>query len=175
MASLHLAAQGGRVEVLKQLLAAGAQVNIGNKDGKTPLHLAAEMGHAEFVQQLIAAGAEVNRRDNGGRMPLLHAASISMLKLQNLVHQDALETIKVLLAKNALVGHEGCHSNHGFDKLSHATATLEQTNTETTCSIAAALKEGNHEIAQLLVEAYLKQANEPKEQVDIGNLATKHE
>jgi len=45
--------------VVKELIAARADVNIANSDsnGRTPLYWASNGGHTEIVKELIAAGA----------------------------------------------------------------------------------------------------------------------
>ena len=71
-APLHAAAYDGRFEVLKELLARGANVNATNSWGATSLHEAArsEAARAELALALINAGANVNARDPGGSTPL---------------------------------------------------------------------------------------------------------
>ena len=66
------AAMNGNIEVVKQHLAAGADVNTkgGWKEG-TPLHYAA---NKEIAELLIAKGADVNAKNNLGGTPLLYAA-----------------------------------------------------------------------------------------------------
>ena len=59
----------GNIEVVKQHIAAGTDVNVeGGKFKRTPLQNA--IRHKEIVQLLIAAGADVNARDIQGRTPL---------------------------------------------------------------------------------------------------------
>jgi ankyrin repeat protein len=54
-------AMQGRLDVLKLLIAAGADVNTARDDeGCTPLYMAAQKGHAGVVDLFIAAGANVN-------------------------------------------------------------------------------------------------------------------
>ena len=60
------AAKTGNIDRVRELIAAGADVNQQNNDGWTPLHWAAYNGHQEVVQALIAAGANVNQQDNDG-------------------------------------------------------------------------------------------------------------
>jgi ankyrin repeat protein len=48
------------VEVVQALIAAGADVNKANNDGRTPISVASQKGHLEVVQALSAAGADVN-------------------------------------------------------------------------------------------------------------------
>jgi ankyrin repeat protein len=44
---LHLAAESEHVEVIRELLSNGANVDIADNDGQTLLHLAAESGHVD--------------------------------------------------------------------------------------------------------------------------------
>ena len=74
---LHLAAAEGHCEVIRFLLAKGANVNMGSEVASgTPLHRAAtaRYGHLEAAVLLLDAGARVNARDDYGMTPLLHAA-----------------------------------------------------------------------------------------------------
>ena len=67
--SIHEAAEAGNIEVVKQHLAAGTDVNAKNEwgDGEsTPLHYAAFNGHKEIAELLIAKGADVNAKDGIG-------------------------------------------------------------------------------------------------------------
>jgi uncharacterized protein len=73
------AARDGRVEDLRQLLAAGADVNAIDARGKTALMVASCRGHTEIVTALIAAGAEVNARDSDSNTALIYAAYFSQL------------------------------------------------------------------------------------------------
>ena len=60
----------GNIEAVKQHLAAGADVNVKDARGMTPLHLATSNGQKEIVEPLIAAGADVNAKMNNGMTPL---------------------------------------------------------------------------------------------------------
>mmetsp|Transcript_39393 Transcript_39393/g.92606 ORF Transcript_39393/g.92606 Transcript_39393/m.92606 type:complete len:112 (-) Transcript_39393:15-350(-) len=70
--TLHRAVSNGHVEMTQVLLAAGADVNARNVDGKTPLHFAVNLkdGRVELVQILLAAGADVDSKDRMGITPL---------------------------------------------------------------------------------------------------------
>ena len=57
---LMFAAQFGRIDTVRGLLAAGAQVNLHEKGYYTALMLAAGNGHTEVVRLLAGAGAKVN-------------------------------------------------------------------------------------------------------------------
>ncbi len=52
------------------LIAAGADLNARQKDGKTALHYAAQYGPAEALRLLLAAGADATLRDANGQTPL---------------------------------------------------------------------------------------------------------
>ncbi len=55
--ALHYACRAGQGEIVADLLASGASVDLRDDSGATPLMLATRYGHTEIVQQLIAAGA----------------------------------------------------------------------------------------------------------------------
>ena len=68
------AIEKGDIEVVKQHLAAGADVNANwnrlEPNGYTLLHLAVHWGNGEIVELLIAKNAHVNAKDKDGRTPL---------------------------------------------------------------------------------------------------------
>jgi ankyrin repeat protein len=67
---IHEAAGTGNIEVVKQHLAAGTDVNARHKSGGlTPLHLATR-SRKEIAELLIAKGADVNAKAGGGSTPL---------------------------------------------------------------------------------------------------------
>src|SRR5262245_16331030 len=82
--ALHLAAAGYRVELIRLLLAAGADPNSRKNHRQSgPLHYAAD-GYAispqwnakrqvETIQCLLDAGAEINAQDKNGASPLHRA------------------------------------------------------------------------------------------------------
>lgn len=70
---LLLAAQAGKLEVVKQLIANNADVNCVNVDGKSVLHLAAESSNIQLVMWLIKnTDIDVNLADKAGRNALMH-------------------------------------------------------------------------------------------------------
>ena len=67
---IHQAAMQGKLEAVKEYLAAGKDVNAKDGNGRTPLHWAASQGYQEIVETLIANKADVNIKDGRGNTPL---------------------------------------------------------------------------------------------------------
>jgi ankyrin repeat protein len=71
-APLHIAVQCGAIDVVRMLLALGAETDVRSEIGWSPLHLAVYRNHTGVVRELLKAGADVNttnlRHDN--RTPL---------------------------------------------------------------------------------------------------------
>ena len=72
---LHGAAEGGHGEIVKLLIAAGADlhattVSMLGGGGWIPLHSAARQGHRGIVELLIEMGTDVNTRDSAGKSTL---------------------------------------------------------------------------------------------------------
>jgi len=63
---LHISAQNGHEETTRVLLAAGADCNVKNCTGQTPLHMAMAYDYAEIVKMLRAAGAQDDLRNDNG-------------------------------------------------------------------------------------------------------------
>jgi ankyrin repeat protein len=69
------AAMRGDVDVVRQLLREGADVNGAQGDGMSALHWAAERGSAELTEMLLYAGATVDAVTRIGKYTPLHIAS----------------------------------------------------------------------------------------------------
>ncbi len=68
--ALTWAASEGHADIVRRLLAAGADVDAKTNNGATALMWAASEGHAAMVRQLLAAGADVDAKDNYGTTAL---------------------------------------------------------------------------------------------------------
>jgi hypothetical protein len=93
---LVLAAQRGDVEQVKQLLAAGADINFKDPDilGHTPLTIASAWGRTETVKLLLDRGASANQQTGDGTSALQCAATTTEL-----------EMVRLLLDRGADVNH----------------------------------------------------------------------
>ena len=91
MTALHWAARHGDVDLIKMLLAAGANVKATTRLANyTPLLMAAEIGSAGAIDALIAAGADPKGTTASGVSPLMFASAAG--------HADA---VKTLIARGA--------------------------------------------------------------------------
>ena len=72
---IHDAAEAGKVNEVRRLLAEGVGVNAVSETGITPLHAAAIWGHRDVAELLLSQGADVNAKDGNGMTPLHFAAN----------------------------------------------------------------------------------------------------
>lgn len=84
---LMMAALRGQLELCKQLMARGAEVN---PQGWTPLHYAASGGGEAVTALLLSAGAQIDARSPRGLTPLMMA-----------VRYDTEATVNLLLSRGA--------------------------------------------------------------------------
>jgi ankyrin repeat protein len=69
--SLLEAVKKGNIDQVKQLISEGADVNVKDEYGETPLHHAALKGHKDVAELLIAKGVHVDAKDKvGSNTPL---------------------------------------------------------------------------------------------------------
>lgn len=69
--ALHLAAWFGNDDVARKLLDSGANVDIVDSNGRTPLHQAVYQHKLSTVRLLLDSGADLSARDQIGRSPFL--------------------------------------------------------------------------------------------------------
>ena len=65
--ALHHATRNGDLEIVKQLVSSGADVNAMADQGHFPLYCAAGHGHVETTEYLIAEGADLQARLSDGK------------------------------------------------------------------------------------------------------------
>jgi ankyrin repeat protein len=88
--ALHIVVKRGDMTYLRFLLAKGADPNLRDDKGTTPLLLAATSGETEMISVLIQQGANVNLGNSSGETPLIRA-----------VQNRDLSTARALLAAGA--------------------------------------------------------------------------
>ncbi len=171
----------GHTEIADYLLSVGANPNVEDMGGATPLHLAAREGHKEIVALLVAKGAEMNAADKEGWTPLMRAsinqklpavqalldagASVDATNkrgetaLMQAVKKDDVATAQLLLqygADRGVRGQDGkTAADIAFDK-DHADMHDVLANTEQSLSpqapeATAMVTDGQSELAQLPV------------------------
>jgi ankyrin repeat protein len=101
--SIYEAVMHGNVKVVKQHIAAGADVNA-NDDGVTPLHYAAGAGRKEIVELLITEGADVNAKlvsdgPHKGKTPLNAANEENHAEITDLLRKHGGKTAEELKAE----------------------------------------------------------------------------
>ncbi|QFT76843.1 Ankyrin repeats (3 copies) [Erythrobacter sp. THAF29] len=87
---LHIVTKRRDTLWIRFLQQRGADPNIRNKRGETPLQIAVRMGYIEGVEQLIKGGADISVADSQGETPLISA-----------VHQRNHELVGRLLKEGA--------------------------------------------------------------------------
>jgi ankyrin repeat protein len=102
--SIHDGAKAGDIEVIKQHIGAGVNVDLKDEIGFTPLHYVASIGQREIAEYLIEKGANVNAKDIEGATPLHYAASSTII-------------VQLLLEKGADVNSKNNDGETPLDKL----------------------------------------------------------
>ncbi|CAJ0753707.1 19009_t:CDS:2 [Entrophospora sp. SA101] len=101
---LHIHAKKGNIEMVGNLIEAGAKINITDNHGRTPLHESAYEGRYEIVNILVAMGANINATDNKFNTPLHDA-----------VKNGHTGVVEVLLFNNAKPGEKNIEDRVPLD------------------------------------------------------------
>ncbi|MCK5813377.1 MAG: ankyrin repeat domain-containing protein [Cocleimonas sp.] len=95
--ALFGAAKSRNLNLLKQLVAEGANVNHQNFNGETALHIAASLGNLQMIQYLIGRGANLHARTGTQWMPIHHAIRFNHVRVANyLISRKASLTQKTI-------------------------------------------------------------------------------
>ena len=108
---LVLAAENGEIEVLRNLVEAGADTNAQDANGRTAVMIATYNNDIEAVKLLVEAGADVNIQDDMKNNPLLYAGAEGFLEILKLtINAGADPTITNRYGGTALIP----ASEHGY-------------------------------------------------------------
>ena len=141
----------GNVEMIKVLLAVGADVNQQMADEKTALMYLDEDASAELVRRLIAAGAEVNHADAQGNTALMMAAiNCNVESLQALIDAGAKLEARNDEGRTALMLAVLNAEPDNIKRLIDAGADVHQEDDEGKTALAIAEENEAEELAELL-------------------------
>jgi ankyrin repeat protein len=131
-------AQAGKVEVIRALVDAGAEVELRAKNGRTPLHAAAENGQVDSITRLIDIGAHVETSDGKGWSALTYAVVKGNLEcVQVLVNEFGASILSIYVVR-------------GVDKEEEIQIVSEGSSDEVTL-VDLALQNGHDQVAMFLL------------------------
>jgi ankyrin repeat protein len=84
-AAIHIVTSSRDVTWLRFLMSKGADINLVNRAGDTPLIIAARIGFAEGADTLLGRGAQVDKPNRRGETPLIIAVQQRSLPLIRLL------------------------------------------------------------------------------------------
>ncbi len=156
--ALAAAVEGGHLDVANMLIAAGANVNLQDRLGRTSLHSCAMYNRYAIAQSLIAAHADINRLDQWGKSALSMAQSygrraIMVLFLEYGATIDKQEQdVQTLLFNAATLG-----NNVVVMRLLGMGADTQRKNGEGMTPLQLARQSGHEKTAQLLLDWQAKE------------------
>jgi ankyrin repeat protein len=109
--SLFEAVEKGDLEQLELLISKGADVNLKNQEGWTPLHIAAKEGHVDIAALLIKNRAEVNERINSRDDPS------GLTPLHIAAYSNHVDVVELLIGAGAQIN---VHGTYGHTPLEYA-------------------------------------------------------
>jgi ankyrin repeat protein len=123
----------GKFRVAELLLEAGADPNLTDRRGFTPLHIAVARNDAELVQRLLDHGAAINvRTRSDGRTPLIIAAAAGFEKMvEMLLSRGADPSITDSGGKSPLERAVECHRSGAAEILKKVSSPPKRSPTTT--------------------------------------------
>ncbi len=139
---LLCACQSGHKDVAKLLIQSGAQVNVKNFSGNTPLQYAALHGYHELTAILLKQGAKVDEIDDTGRTALHLSSSEGHLNTVKILVRHLLPNTKANQMSSTAnrVAHQKLLTFVNVRDYDHRTALLD------------ACEKGHFDVAKFLVE-----------------------
>ncbi|KAF5307348.1 hypothetical protein FQR65_LT07065 [Abscondita terminalis] len=149
------AASAGHLDIVRLLVAHGADVNAQSSSGNTPLMYGCAGGHTDVVKFLLEHGANVEDHNENGHTPLMEAASAGHVELAKilLIHGAGINTHSNEFKESALT--LACYKGH-LDMvrfLLEAGADQEHKTDEMHTALMEASMDGHVEVARLLLDS----------------------
>ena len=99
--ALHIATRQNNPQIIQILISAGADINIQDNEGWTPLMRAANAANNSGVRQLLDAGAKIDELNKSGESAIIHASKSSCYKclrtlLGNVEYYNSFKSTKTL-------------------------------------------------------------------------------
>ena len=111
--AIYYAAEHGHIDVVRELLARGADSSItDNQFNETPLHRAAENGHLNIVELLLANDSDVNIESSAGWTPLHKAARSGRHKVSRFLLLRGADMSKATKKRGHTPLHEAARWGH---------------------------------------------------------------
>jgi ankyrin repeat protein len=139
---------------IKSLIQQGADVNVTDNNGVTPLHSAVLRDHREIVKILLNAGAHVNVTDNDGYTPLLSAVLMGYREIVKIL-LDAGSDVNAVDNDGATPLHWAASENYleVLKMLLHAGANLNPVDNNGATPLYWAVLMDHREIVKILLDA----------------------
>ena len=172
---LGVAAWTGCLQFVRLLLEHGADPNIENDHGRTPISLAAEAGHVVVLELLYESGADIVKMDHAGFAPVVHAAKNAQTECVDfLLSREHVQGAKKTLTTQVLV-HSAAANNFqlvdimlnyaSYQPVAEFQCRINSTDTLLgESALTMAVQFGNDHMARHLVENYNADVNYPNEQ-----------
>ena len=142
--ALSYATKYGSVDCVRRLLKAGAEVNICNEDGHTPLSIASYTGKAKLFDMLLETGADMKMKNILGRTALSYAAKYGSVDcVRRLLKAGADVNMCTKYGHTALSIAACTGEAEIFDMLLEAGADVNVCN-EDGCSLLVTVASGGH-------------------------------
>ena len=151
---LICAAVWGHVQVVGELIRAGARVNAKDNSKQTALHWASWGGHSSVVTTLIEAGANLNEQDEDGMTPFIEAADRGHVQVVGeLIRAGARVNAKDYYKQTAL--HKASWGGHSsvVTTLIEAGTNLNEQDRNGMTPLMRAANRGHHQVVLELIRA----------------------